>query len=88
MPHSQPIWLYDDISVELAEVLARCARNRTEREIGEELAIATSTVHSRLAKLREVLGVSDKRELGTWWVEHREAWLQRVAERVEVELSA
>jgi len=72
--------VYRSITIRRAEFLRELANGFTEREISEHLGLTLSGVRSCLEDLRDLTGFRSGREMGRWWRDHRESWLQSTAE--------
>ncbi|MCL4232071.1 MAG: hypothetical protein KJ053_10845 [Dehalococcoidia bacterium] len=66
---------WDRITFSRAKVLREIADSRTEREVAVGLQVAYTTVRSHIAELKGLTGCHDVREMGRWWRDNREDWL-------------
>jgi len=62
-----------------AEVLALLAAGATLAEVAAELSISLNGARSHVADLKQLTGRGSTRELGKWWLQRRELWVEMMS---------
>jgi DNA-binding NarL/FixJ family response regulator len=68
------------ITVRRAEVLRRVAEQRTQSEIAKDLHLSEHGVKSHITWLKDATATDSMRSLGRWWMQHREEWVDFLAD--------
>lgn len=73
------------ITPDLAVWLDMLVDQRTRKEIAANAGIAESTLRDHLARLENLIGVPDQRELVRWWRENRVSRVRWLLESLHVD---
>lgn len=72
-PNDDFDWLW--FSYPRVRLLNGLADRWTEREIAERNGVEYSTIRSGVEELKNKLDLSNVREIGRWWADHKKEWL-------------
>ncbi len=75
----------DGVTVRMASVLRFVAEGYTQAEIAERSGVPRATVRDYIRQLEGLTECADMRELGRWWLEHRDEWTAHIAARAGTE---
>lgn len=73
------------ISPDLAVWLDMLVDQRTRKEIASTAGVAESTLRDHLARLENLVGAADQRELVRWWRENRVPWVRWLLDCLHVD---
>ena len=71
---------YEHITLARARILRELAAGYSESQVAERLTLTYAGVHSQVQDLKEAVGCASVRQLGPWWMAHRELWLSHMAD--------